>query len=282
MIDPKVSVLIVVCNESNHIERLLKSLLSQSYENYEIVIVDDGSQDSTLEIIRQHLINEKIIIVENKTNQGIAESRNIAWSKATGEFVLFIDGDCIATKNLIREHVSRYTDDVFGVEGVTYYENCITSASSHVTQVLKPGQYQTCNISYRSKVWHRVGGFDKNLLNYGEDIDFARRVIEVCGEIAFSEDCVVIHQQKKERFQNYFKKTRDRARAVHYQLSRNPGIHIAQPINILVMVCPLIMILYHRILSIEDLKALGYKYLALFVQRWTFWRLSSKTKNIII
>ena len=130
MIDPKVSVLIVVCNESNHIERLLKSLLSQSYENYEIVIVDDGSQDSTLEIIRQHLINEKIIIVENKTNQGIAESRNIAWSKATGEFVLFIDGDCIATKNLIREHVSRYTDDVFGVEGVTYYENCITSASS--------------------------------------------------------------------------------------------------------------------------------------------------------
>jgi len=279
----KVSVMSVVWNEGAHIEKLIQSILNQTYKNYEFIIVDDASDDKTLDIIGKYADENKIIVIRNSQNCGIAKSRNKAWEASSGDIVLFIDGDCVATNNLIEEHAKKYTEKIAGVEGVTYYENCITTASSHITQVLEPGKYQTCNISYRHDVWEKVGGFDENLKNYGEDIDFAKKALRNAGDITFSRDCVVIHQKKSERFNNYLSKCKDRASAVHYELRKNKKlVQVAQPSNYIIAVFPLIMVLYHRIISLEDVKAVIYKYIGLFVQRATFWKLSIKENRIIL
>lgn len=90
---PKISVIVAAYNVDKYLERCINSIVSQSLKDIEIIIVNDGSTDNTRSIIEKFQKNDKRIIVINQDNSGISKARNIALSKATGEFVLFVDGD---------------------------------------------------------------------------------------------------------------------------------------------------------------------------------------------
>lgn len=97
----KVSIIIAAYNIENYVYRCLESIANQTYKNLEIIIVNDGSQDRTLDIINTFASKDNRIIVINQENKGIGNSRKIGYTKATGEYLLFVDGDDWLEENAI-------------------------------------------------------------------------------------------------------------------------------------------------------------------------------------
>ena len=89
----KISILIPVYNTSKYLERCLNSIINQNFKDIEIICVNDGSTDNSLEILRKYeAIDERVIII-NKKNGGLSSARNEALKKAKGEYCLNIDSD---------------------------------------------------------------------------------------------------------------------------------------------------------------------------------------------
>jgi glycosyltransferase involved in cell wall biosynthesis len=88
---PMLSIIIPLYNKQDCIRKTLDSILVQDYSDYEIVIVDDGSTDNSIEVINS--INDSRIVVHSKTNGGPSSARNYGVNKAKGEWILFLDAD---------------------------------------------------------------------------------------------------------------------------------------------------------------------------------------------
>ena len=87
----KYSVVIPLYNKAEYIERTLKSVLTQSFQNFEVIVVDDGSTDDSLRAARQ-AASGKVRIIAQK-NQGTAVARNTGIEHAAGEYIAFLDAD---------------------------------------------------------------------------------------------------------------------------------------------------------------------------------------------
>ncbi|WP_019508058.1 glycosyltransferase family 2 protein [Pleurocapsa sp. PCC 7319] len=99
----KVSVIIPAYNGDRYIGEAVDSILSQTYSDYEIIVVDDGSTDSTRQVIEQY--GSKIQYL-SQTNQGVAASRNLGLSKAQGEYIAFLDQDDVFLTHKLASQVA--------------------------------------------------------------------------------------------------------------------------------------------------------------------------------
>ena len=90
---PKVSVIVPCYNVEKYISRCVDSLLAQEYPNKEIILVDDGSTDSTGEILDGYAAENECVIVVHQSNAGVSEARNAGLKVAAGEYVMFPDPD---------------------------------------------------------------------------------------------------------------------------------------------------------------------------------------------
>lgn len=91
--NPLVSIILPVYNCEKYIEKCLNSLLEQKYNNIEIIVVNDGSEDHSHDIITSFTNKNKNIIYICQENKGVSEARNVALQKAMGDYFLFVDGD---------------------------------------------------------------------------------------------------------------------------------------------------------------------------------------------
>lgn len=99
----KVSVIIPVYNDEKYLKQCVESVLTQTYTNLEIILVDDGSTDHTPEICEEYREKYDQIRVLHKKNGGVGSSRNAGLALATGEYILFIDNDDWLEKHHIEE-----------------------------------------------------------------------------------------------------------------------------------------------------------------------------------
>ena len=88
-----IAIIIPVYNVSRYLKRCLSSILAQSYDDFEILLVDDGSLDESSEICDSLLMKDSRIHVFHQPNGGVSTARNLGLEKAAGEFVTFVDGD---------------------------------------------------------------------------------------------------------------------------------------------------------------------------------------------
>ena len=93
MTQEKISVIVPAYNIENYIENTLKSICAQTYQNLEVIVVDDGSKDSTSEIVDQFSAKDSRIKVIHKENGGVTSARFCGMEAATGEWIGFVDGD---------------------------------------------------------------------------------------------------------------------------------------------------------------------------------------------
>lgn len=118
---PKFSIIIPLYNKERTIQRTLNSVLSQSYQNFEIVIIDDGSTDNSVQAVRQ--LKDSRIKLSTKPNGGPSSARNMGIDKATGEWILFLDADDELMDGALRnafEMISKHHDiDVLACNFVT-------------------------------------------------------------------------------------------------------------------------------------------------------------------
>lgn len=103
---PLVSIIILTYNSLKFIEKCLESVLNTNYEKFEIVIVDNGSTDGTVELIQKRFgEEEKIKLIVNRENVGFAEGNNVGAKFAKGKYIVFLNADTIVDPNWINEVV---------------------------------------------------------------------------------------------------------------------------------------------------------------------------------
>ena len=87
-----ISVVVPVYNKQNSIKRCIESVLKQSYINWELLLIDDGSTDNSAKIIQPYLKDDRIHYY-HKENGGVSSARNMGIRKAKGEWIIFLDSD---------------------------------------------------------------------------------------------------------------------------------------------------------------------------------------------
>ncbi|MHC8523483.1 glycosyltransferase family 2 protein [Rossellomorea sp. H39__3] len=93
MLKNKISVIVPVYNVEDYLENCIKSILQQTYSNLEILLVNDGSTDSSLDICNEYALLDNRIKVYNKKNMGVSAARNYGIEKSTGAYIGFVDSD---------------------------------------------------------------------------------------------------------------------------------------------------------------------------------------------
>lgn len=106
-----ISIIVPVYNSKQYINRCLDSLVKQTYENIEIIIVDDGSNDGSLEILKLYSAKDKRIKLFRKENGGASSARNYGLDKANGKYILFIDIDDYVEFNMVEKMATKINDD---------------------------------------------------------------------------------------------------------------------------------------------------------------------------
>lgn len=173
---PRVSVIIPVYNAVNYLRQSIESVITQAGINIELIVVDDGSNDGSQEIVRSY---PSIRLIE-QNRQGACKARNIGLSNATADFVKFLDADDYLEPEIIRKQLEFL--DKSGDREITYSDirffNDNTDCSvikvfefdqrnDQVTQLFKTN-IQTSAPLHRRKLLLEVGGFDERLMRAQE------------------------------------------------------------------------------------------------------------------
>lgn len=99
----KASVIVPIFNASKTLKRCINSILSQTYQNIELILVNDGSSDDSLKICNDFAKIDKRIKVINKKNSGVSSARNDGMINSTGDYIIFVDSDDYIDENLLTE-----------------------------------------------------------------------------------------------------------------------------------------------------------------------------------
>lgn len=108
---PKVSVVIPVYNVEEYLEECLDSVLNQTYSDYEIIAVNDGSTDDSAKILSDYANKYKKIKVISIKNQGLSIARNVGIGVATGDYIVFLDSDDKITEETLKNCVKKLEED---------------------------------------------------------------------------------------------------------------------------------------------------------------------------
>ncbi len=121
--NPKISVIVPVYNVENYVERCLNSIIGQTYDNLEIIVVNDGSTDNSETICRRIANQNDRIKVFSKENGGLSDARNYGLDRATGEYISFIDSDDYISPFFYETAVDRirkYNADIVSVNWLSF------------------------------------------------------------------------------------------------------------------------------------------------------------------
>lgn len=181
---PKVSVIMSVYNDEHCVRSAINSIINQTFEDFEFIIVDDGSTDSTIEIIRQYT-DERIRVISNERNIGLTNSLNKALKNAKGKYIARMDSDDISLPErfeqqvkFLDEHEDTYLISCsyrefgsrFGCNRITAGEDEIRAQYLFGSVLPHPG------FMFRKKVFDKYHICYNPKMKYAQDYDFQVRV----------------------------------------------------------------------------------------------------------
>ncbi|MFH8038989.1 MAG: glycosyltransferase [Candidatus Aenigmatarchaeota archaeon] len=222
---PLVSIVIPTKNNENTIEKCLNSILLLNYQNFEVIVVNDGSQDKTQQILekfKEKFEHKNISYTILKTDGvGPSAARNLAIKIARGEYIAFTDADCIVDREWLNELIKgfEFSSEVMGVGGdqkspeddtdFGKLVNLFMHIIGFVTEYVKSENKQkfsetshnpTCNVMYKKEVFDKVGYFLEGLWP-GEDVELDYRIKKMGYKLLYNPNAMVYHYRP-----NTFKK----------------------------------------------------------------------------
>ncbi|MFH1454439.1 MAG: glycosyltransferase family 2 protein [Armatimonadota bacterium] len=229
-----ISIQICSYNRKNVLEKCLRALCNLNYDRdkFELVLVDDGSVDGTGELVKNlnMPIKHKYIYQEN---QGLATARNKGIRAAEGKYILFIDDDIIADKELLNEHIKFHEK---------YMRSVVKGWVNHVDDldnITKPkftwadfstAFFWTSNVSVERKFLLQSGLFDEEFREYGwEDLELGLRLRKLGLSSRFNKDAVVYHYKgmwNKERLERSIKVSQAKGRTAVLFCKKHPGARV--------------------------------------------------------
>ena len=111
MEDKIVSIIVPVYNVEKYIARCLDSLIAQTYRSIQILVINDGTKDSSMSIVCQYASIDSRIEIYNKENGGLSDARNYALKFVKGNFVCFVDSDDWVDNNYIKKLIEQFDND---------------------------------------------------------------------------------------------------------------------------------------------------------------------------
>jgi len=214
MNQPLISAVIPMYNRKNTIDCCLNSVLNQSYQNLEVILVDDCSTDGTIEHIHNTYMDKRIRVIQLKKNGGAQRARNEGIKNATGEWIAFLDSDDewlpqkiedqvkILEENNFNPYLVIHSDALaFDHKKNTKYEFGISGFEGKKEDVYKrllktPGpMFQ--GILTSKKTLEQIGYLDENVVNF-QEWDTAIRLAKICDFIFIKEPTFIYHISNNE------------------------------------------------------------------------------------
>lgn len=220
------SIIIVTLNRKDEIVKCIETILTQDYENYEIIIIDNNSSDGTSQIIKEKF--PKVRLYKTHKNMGTSYTRNAAINFSQGENILFLDSDSYLKDNkTLSEMVSKLSgeihalggesiidenNEIIGKKKIELYPNgMIKGYTRNDKKFDKVEVLATCNLLTKKKYLENVGGFDHYFFFYLEDLDLTFRMKKSGFNLYLIDECKIVHYfSANTRFTNYFKSQRNR------------------------------------------------------------------------
>ena len=201
---PKVSIVVASYNGARTLRGCLDSLVRLNYPDYEVILVDDGSTDSTAEIANKYPTVRYI----RHENRGLSFARNTGINAALGEIVAFTDSDCRADEDWLAYIVGDLLNsDFVGIGGHNFLppEDSNVSAAvmaspggpAHVMLTDRDAEHiPGCNMAFYKWALDEIGGFDPIFIKAGDDVDVCWRLQESGYKIGFSSAGFVWHHRR--------------------------------------------------------------------------------------
>lgn len=175
---PLVTIIVPCYNQGQYLDTALQSVLEQTFQDWEAIIVNDGSLDHTEEIAFQWVNKDKRFIYYANENQGLVKTRNFAISKAKGKYILPLDSDNQLINDFIESAVNAFVQNkkIGVVHGDAIFfglkEGYWKVPQYDYEKILVDNIIDSCAI-YKKSLWEAVGGYDVNLPHNGlEDWEF--------------------------------------------------------------------------------------------------------------
>ncbi|PEQ14235.1 hypothetical protein B2G71_01100 [Novosphingobium sp. PC22D] len=211
--EPRVTVVVVARNEAQRIGACMASLSVQDFGAFETILVDDGSTDATVALARQALPSLRVI---SSPTRSISRNRDIGWRAGRGEFVAFLDADCIAPPHWLTSLVRAAErtgaaatggGNVPPAETSPHYaalalmlDTFVGSRGSVQGKVPREGAFVAhlpgLNVLIRRDALEIVGGFDPRFARMGEDVDLSIRLRNLGFVLRVEPEATVIHRQR--------------------------------------------------------------------------------------
>ena len=214
---PQISIILPVYNREDKVARAIDSVLSQSYPDWELILINDNSTDTSLEVLKSYR-DSRIEVLNTPKNVGPAAARNLGISKSRGNFVSFLDSDDCYEPDFLKLSFELLapTRDEIGFAWTGY--NYVTSTSQKA-KFWKPSDTSNYYLSFlkalhtgtnsglmvKREVFSKCGYFD-DTLPAAEDTDFLLRIIQKFYFKTLSEPLVNIYIEHSDRLSFDFKK----------------------------------------------------------------------------
>lgn len=201
---PRVSVIIPAFNAEEYVEEALRSVLAQTYDDWEIVVCDDCSTDSTPELVRR--FGDKVRLLRTDTNSGPAVARNLAIAHSSGELLAFLDADDYWLPTYLERQVSLYDSGqavgivgcnaaLLGPDGLrpqTYMDIVRSPLEVTLHRLLQSNPIFPRALVARRAV-DEVGGFCPEL-SHSEDYDLWIRIVEAGYRVVTTREVLAVYR----------------------------------------------------------------------------------------
>jgi glycosyltransferase involved in cell wall biosynthesis len=201
-----VSVIVPVRDRREMLGGTLKALAGQSYRDFEVVVVDDGSTDGSGAEAEAAAQNGFRVRVVRTAGVGAVEARRIGVASSTGSILAFTDSDCLPDPAWLEKAVAAFSDGVDLVQGRTEPVRDVGLLERTVWVTREDGLYATCNVLYRRDAFERAGGFHDagrllgfrpgvfgRALGFGEDVILGWKIARA-GRARFVPEAIVRHE----------------------------------------------------------------------------------------
>jgi len=201
---PKVSVVVCSYNGAATLRGCLEALQKVDYPDFEVMVVDDGSKDSTQSIVAEFPLVKNIL----QPNRGLSVARNVGMQAATGEIIAYTDSDCMPDSDWLYFLVSTLLHSSYAAVGgpnlnppaqgpIPAAVAACPGAPTHVLLSDTEAEHiPGCNMAYWKSVLEEIGGFDPEFRTAGDDVDLCWRLMQAGHRVGFSPSALVWHHRR--------------------------------------------------------------------------------------
>ncbi|MCM0668643.1 glycosyltransferase family 2 protein [Flavobacterium tyrosinilyticum] len=202
MNNPLVSIIVPCYKQSQYLDESLQSVLDQTYENWECIIVNDGSPDNTEEEAKKWILKDTRFKYVYSKNKGVSHARNLGIATAKGELILPLDADDKIGQNYIKKGSELFQENpslklVYCLAMKFGDENGEWNLPDFSLENLSRDNLIFCSALYKKTDWYFIGGYDEQMKSGLEDWEFWISLLKNGGEVVQIKEVEFYYRIKK-------------------------------------------------------------------------------------